>query len=316
MTEVIPATGAMLPGIFRARHDSARNGLTRRAHTQLHTALKKTPWGERSQRTFVLVRSGSVLASAECYDMHGMLNGRSFPLVGIGSVCCEPSSRGSAAAVVLIESLSRDTETPLTLLFPSAALNDLEVEGFDPMPRTEVIVRVIEDMRRGAPMPTVRGGEARDLPAIAAMGRTRADGFRFCLEREPDFIQYVMARQRLLAGLGSANTRELQFFIAEEGVTAAAYVAISAANGTWTLEECGDRDPTGARVGALLQALIAREPSLERPEIRTSLPPGFLPPQMAIVSSQPAASVIRMAARRNVATFGPGDVLYWPNDVL
>jgi hypothetical protein len=37
---------------------------------------------------------------------------------------------------------------------------------------------------------------------------------------------------------------------------------------TWTLEECGDRDPSGAGVGALLQALIAREPSERRPTIR------------------------------------------------
>jgi hypothetical protein len=316
VTEVIPATGTMLPAILRARHASARNGLSSRANAQLHTALKKTPWGERCQRTYALVRAGTVLASAERYDMHGMLNGRSFPLVGIGSVCCEASARGSSAALGLIESLARDAETSLTLLFPSAAVADLEVDGFDPMPRTEAIVRVIEDARRGAPMTTVRGGEARDLQAIAAMGRTRADGFRFCLERHPDFIQYVMARQRLMSGLGAANTRELQFFIAEEGVTAAAYVAISAVNGSWTLEECGDRDPTGARVGALLQALIAREPSRERPTIRTSLPSGFLPPQMAVVSTHAAAPVVRMAARRNVATFGPDDVLYWPNDVL
>jgi hypothetical protein len=27
------------------------------------------------------------------------------------------------------------------------------------------------------------------------------------------------------------------------------------------IEECGDRDPSGARVGAILQALIAREPA-------------------------------------------------------
>jgi hypothetical protein len=30
--------------------------------------------------------------------------------------------------------------------------------------------------------------------------------------------------------------------IAEEGITAAAYVVVSIADGTWTIEECGDRD--------------------------------------------------------------------------
>ncbi len=46
--------------------------------------------------------------------------------------------------------------------------------------------------------------------------------------------------------------------IAEEGITAAAYVVVSIVGGTWTIEECGDRDPSGARVGATLQALINR----------------------------------------------------------
>jgi hypothetical protein len=54
--------------------------------------------------------------------------------------------------------------------------------------------------------------------------------------------------------------RQLHFFIAEEGITAAAYVVISIVGRTWTIEECGNRDPSGARVGAILQPLIAREP--------------------------------------------------------
>jgi hypothetical protein len=53
------------------------------------------------------------------------------------------------------------------------------------------------------------------------------------------------------------------------------------------IEECGDRDPAGARVGALLQALLAREPAERRPIIRGWFPPGFMPPQVTIVSVQP-----------------------------
>ena len=33
------------------------------------------------------------------------------------------------------------------------------------------------------------------------------------------------------------------------------YVVISVVGETWTIEDCGDRDASGARVGALLQAL-------------------------------------------------------------
>jgi hypothetical protein len=42
----------------------------------------------------------------------------------------------------------------------------------------------------------------------------------------------------------------------------------------------GDRDPSGARVGAILQALIAREPVQHRPTIRAWLPHGFVAPQV------------------------------------
>ena len=61
---------------------------------------------------------------------------------------------------------------------------------------------------------------------------------------------------------------------------------------TWTLEECADRDPSGARVGAILQALIAREPVERRPSIRAWLPPGFVPPQVTIVSAKPSTAVM------------------------
>ena len=39
-----------------------------------------------------------------------------------------------------------------------------------------------------------------------------------------------------------------------------AYVVLSQNQFGWTLEEAGDRDPAGARLGAILQVLVAREP--------------------------------------------------------
>src|SRR5262249_1196692 len=133
--------------------------------------------------------------------------------------------------------------------------------------------RVAESERHGAPMTMVRAGEERDLADIAAMGQVRAAPYRFHLDRGRDLIHYAIAKRRLLAGLGARDGREVQFFIAEEGASAVAYVVITASGGEWTIEECGDRDPTGARLGALLQVLIARDPVEGRPVIRASLPP-------------------------------------------
>ena len=187
------------------------------------------------------------------------------------------------------------------------------------VPAMDVELTVAESPRHGAPMTLVRGGEDRDLEAIAAMGHVRAGPFRFHLDRDVDLIKHAITRKRLLAGLGPAGVRQLEFVIAEEGITAAAYVVISVVGGTWTIEECGDRDPGGARVGALLQALIAREPVESRPQIRGWLPPGFLPPQVTITSAAPAPAVVftrALSARLPRLSLSIPDVLYWRNDLF
>jgi hypothetical protein len=121
-------------------------------------------------------------------------------------------------------------------------------------------------------MTLVRGGEDRDLQAIVAMGHDRADPFRFHIKRDVDLIKHALTRKRLLAGLGLAGARQLEVVIAEEGITAAAYIVISVVGNTWTIEECGDRDASGARVGAILQALIARALSSRVPDVHLTGP--------------------------------------------
>jgi hypothetical protein len=147
------------------------------------------------------------------------------------------------------------------------------LDGFEVVPTHDVELKVAESSRYGAPMTLVRGGEDRDLAAIVAMGQARASRYRFHLERDADLVKYAITKKRLLAGLGIYGVRQLLFVIAEEGITAAAYAVISIVSGSWTIEECGDRDASGARVGAILQALIAREPVERRPVIRGWLPP-------------------------------------------
>ncbi len=86
----------------------------------------------------------------------------------------------------------------------------------------DVELTVTESSRHGAPMTLVRGGEDRDLAAIAAMGHVRAAPFRFHIDRDIDLIKHAITRKRSLAGLGSAGVRQLDFVIVEEWITAAA----------------------------------------------------------------------------------------------
>jgi GNAT superfamily N-acetyltransferase len=282
----------------------------------------KTVWGRSHQRRFALMEGPHLLASAEQYELAGTFDRRPVSICGIGSVFTDPAHRGAGHARVLLESLldrAAQSGADIALLFSRPGLEDEARHGFEAVPHSESTLRVAESERHGAPMTMVRGGEERDLAAIVAMGQVRAGPFRFHLDRDVAFVQYAITRKRLLAGLGSAGARQLHFFIAEEGITAAAYVVISVAGRTWTIEECGDRDASGARVGALLQALIAREPVERRPTIRGWLPPAFLPPQLTIVSTAPVAETM-MVRRLNLAATGPplsgDDVLYWRSDVL
>jgi len=207
----------------------------------------------------------------------------------------------------------------MALLFPQTGIDDDVGEQFDTIHLTDLTLKVAQSPRHGAPMTMVRAGEERDLAAMVAMGRARATPFRFYLDRDIDFIKYAITTRRLLAGLGSANARQLHFYIAEEGTTAAAYVILTVVGQAWTLEECGDRDASGARVGALLQALIAREPVEQCPTIRAWLPPRFLPPQVTIASAAPSTETIAVRLLGSHATAAPlcaDDVLFWRNDLL
>jgi hypothetical protein len=115
--------------------------------------------------------------------------------------------------------------------------------------------------------------------------------------------------------------------MAEEGASAAAYVVISvqgpdAAAGevVWTIEDAGDRDPSGARVGAIVQVLIARDPAEKRPSIAAWLPAGFLPPQITVVGEQQSAELMMVrpltAAGEPVRTLREEEILYWKNDLF
>ena len=321
MAIVIPAEGAILERALETAHSIAPDGLSREAYAKFDAAQLKTAWGRLHQRRFALVDGADLLASATQYDLAAVLDQRPVRVCGIGSIFSKPPHHHGGHARDLVNRLlgeaARDGAA-MALLFSDMS-HDHQIAGFEVVSMTEAELRVTESSRRGAPMTLIRGGEERDLAAIVAMGQVRATPFRFHLDRDVDFVQYAVTKKRLLAGLGPARARQLHFFIAEEGITAAAYVVISVVGDTWTIEECGDRDPSGARVGAILQALIAREPVERRPTIRGRLPPGFVPPQVTIVSEMPSTHVMMVQALGPTGVqrgFSADDVLYWLADVF
>jgi hypothetical protein len=319
---VVPAEGVILERVLDTTYPLWNGGLSRHAYGTLDAAQMKTAWGRGHRRRFALVDGAHVLASAAQYDLAAILDQRPVRICGIGSIFSEPAHRHTGHAEELVDRLldhAARNGAAMALLFSDGSQEQVQLSDFQVVPIEDVELVVTESLRRGAPMTLIRGGEERDLAAIVAMGQVRASPFRFHLARDVDFVQYAIIRKRLLAGLGEARARQLHFFIAEEGITAAAYVVVSVVGGTWTIEECGDRDPSGARVGAILQALIAREPVERRPTIRAWLPHGFVPPQVTIVSAKPSTEVLivrSLGSSMIQPRLSSDDVLYWRADIF
>ncbi len=319
------AEGASLRTILNATHKIWSEGLTPEAYERFWAAQLATPWGRRGLRRYALVDGETVFASAKLYTFDAMVDGHPIRLAGLGAVFTQPEHRGRGAAGELIERLLAKAAADgadLALLFSEIGADYYERLGFTTIITNGHTLRVTESDRRGAPATLVRSGDDRDLEAIAAIGAIRAADYRFHLTRDRDLVHYAIAKKRVLAGLGPVGARQVEFFVAEEGATAVAYVVLTIKRdggaSEWTLEEFGDRDPSGARVGAILQSLIARDPAEARLPLRTWLPNGFCPPQLQVVEAHPSADVMMVRTltdrAKTACALSGDDVLFWHSD--
>ena len=315
---IVPAQGALLDEILDHTFTVWHEGLTRPAYGQWNDAQLRTAWGRTHLRRVASVDDmGRLLSTAKYYRFDVRLRGRDGWMWGLGAVFTPPAQRGRGYATALIERLveqARGEGALLGGLFSEIGAPFYERLGFTVVPVDEVTVEVTRG--GGAPAMLVRAGEERDLPAIAAMHAARVEGVPFAVRRDVHAIRYAMARKRLLAGLGPVGLRQVEFFVAEEGASAVAYVLLSENANGWTLEEAGDRDPAGARLGAMLQVLVAREPAQRTPLIRAWWPRSFpVPPQLTLTDRGSARDLFMV---RQLADIAPpetaDDLFYWRSD--
>ena len=315
---LVAAEGALLDRIFDNTCPIWSEGLTRAAYGQWNSAQLKTPWGSRHLQRFALVdEQGNLLASAKRYRHHVRLDGRECWMAGIGAVFTPEAQRGRGHATRLIELLierERDAGALLAGLFSEIGAEFYQRLGFRIVPLDEVTVNVT--LKGGSPAMLVRSGVERDLAHIAAMHVARTAGVRFALQRDASVIHYALSKKRLLAGLGPPGLRQVEFFVAEEGASAVAYVLLSENANGWTLEEAGDRDPAGARIGAMLQVLMAREPAHRTPLIRAWWPRSMpVPPQLELTDRSDSRDVFMVRPLADVAIPETADdVFYWRSD--
>lgn len=315
---LVPADGALLDRIFDLTYPIWHEGLTREAYGRWNVAQTLTPWARDHLLRLALVDdSGALLATAKRYRYDVRVNGRTGWMCGLGAVFTPPDRRGRGHAAALIEQLlwrEKADGALVAALFSEIGTAFYERLGFAALPVKEVAVNVRR--KDGAPAMLVRAGHESDVPALAAMHDVRSAAAPFALRRDVPMITFALAKKRLFAGLSPAGARQLEFFVAEEGASAVAYVVLSVNQRGWTLEEAGDRDPAGARLGAMLQVLVAREPSARPPLIRAWWPQAFpVPPQLELTDGTDARDVLMFRPLSDVAVpTRTGDVFYWRSD--
>jgi GNAT superfamily N-acetyltransferase len=319
MAALTAASGAHLEQILRESHPLWNDGLGLEQYVRYWDAQLRTPWGRSHLDRVALVEQGFVTSSAKRYDLSARIDGRIRRVLGIGAVFTSPARRGQGGARRLIQLMIDAAEAEgfeFAMLFSEIEPAFYEHLDFVPVPLLESRIEVTR--KGGAPAMLVRAGDDRDVPSIAEMSAARSRDARFSLDRSEDWIKYGLAKRRLLSGLGPAGLREVEFLVAEEGQQAVAYVVSTVAGGRWFIEDAGDRDPSGARLGAMLQVMLARTPHLEAPEIRGWLPHGLRPPQWSSITTAPTAEVLMMRPLQDrtlpLPPLDAADVAYWRLD--
>jgi len=304
------------------------DSLTRDHYGQYNRAQFRTSWGARHLQRLGLVADGTLLASAKRYRVRMRVHGRAVDAIGIGAVFTPPELRGRGHATALLEHIleaGRADGAAMAMLFSEISPRYYERFGFSVVPMQQALVGV--SAKPGAPAVLVRSGEMRDFELMAEIHHQRATGYRFSLEYDPEWLQYSIAKKRMLSGFGPPGTRDVEFFVCEEGTRAVAWVLLQTARRrssadpeSWSIASCGDRDPSGARIGAMLQALVARTPGVRPPVIHAWWPARLEPVQLALHRRPVTGSILMTCPLDDGGRIDPAitssDVLYWHADAF
>lgn len=305
-------TGPLLEQVLDHTYGLWGDGLSRKAYGLWNLAQVKTGWGKANLSRVGLVEGDQVVASAKRYLFDAFVGGQPARVLGIGAVFTPDARRGQGLAPRLIEAMIADGQArgcSVAVLFSEIGADYYTRFGFTVVPRRMVTIDV-PHTRRGAPATMVRVADPLDFPEISALSMTYAQDASFALKRTPDLIEFGITRRRLRAGLGPSGLRQVEVFVAEEGYRAAAFIIVSRGPEGVVLEDCGDRDPTGARIGALLEAYVERDPSRPDRTLRAWLPAGLHPPQVRLSAPFDAPEIMMV---RGMTTTLP---VYWPLDVF
>ncbi len=323
---VDPQTHARLhQEILTATYPIWHDGLSADAYARWNLVQLRTPWGAKHLKRVALVDGDRWLASAKWYEIDARLEGAWVKVLGIGAVFTPMAERGRGHAAALIQAMLAEAGRlgmAAAVLFSEIGASYYEALGFTAIPRETLTLDVI--LKGGAPATLVRAGEDADLPHLAELHERTDHSARFAPVRTPTAIQFHAQKRRTQSALAPLGQRVTEFYVSEEGHRAVAYVLISRgpsgnlADGpeTMWLEAAGDRDPSGARVGAILQVLLARTPAETPPPFYAWLPDRWLPPQVRIAARTTASDILMVKAigGHTLPALHGRDITWWKGD--
>lgn len=324
MAELVRADDPLVLEILNASYPIWNEGLTLDDYRRWNDLQTRTAWGKEHIWRVALVEGGEYLASAKWYDLECRREGKPMRVLGIGAVFTPQSQRGRGRAKELLAKMMEQAAREgyhAALLFSEIGAPYYEQMGFSVIPRETLTLDVLFP-RQGPPATLVRAGDDADLKYLAEFHDTQA----FTITRTPDLIKHNVVKRRVRAASGPIGRRTVEFFVSEEGHRPVAYVLLSRGPSgnlghgpevLW-LEACGDRDPSGARVGAILQVLRARTLSEAWPVFSSWLPEGWLPQQLKVVDRRPAEDImmIRPLGNNILPPMAAKDVVWWHADAF
>ncbi len=322
MPELQRADGPQVERIITDTYPIWNEGLGLDGYRRWNDLQTRTVWGRDHLFRVALVERGEILASAKWHDLDTSLNGEPLRVLGIGAVFTPESQRGRGRARELVTRMMERAEEEgykAALLFSEIGAPYYERMGFTVIPR-ETLTLDVHFPREGPPATLVRAGEDLDLKYLAEFHHVPVFG----LLRTPDLIKSNVVKRRVRAASSPIGARVVEFFVSEEGHRPVAYVLLSRGPSgnlgdgpevMW-LEACADRDPSGARVGAMLQVLRARTLGEAWPPFCSWLPVGWLPQQLKIIDRAPADDLmmIRPLGKKVLPPMSPEDVVWWHAD--
>ena len=322
MPELVRADGPLVERIITDTYPIWNEGLSLEGYRRWNDLQTRTAWGKDHLYRVALTESGEAVASAKWHVLDCLLNAQPCRVLGIGAVFTPEEQRGRGRAKELVAQMLAQAEREgyrAALLFSEIGAPYYEQLGFTAIPR-ETLTLDVHFPRQGPPATLVRAGEDLDLKYLADFH----DVPNFGLVRTPDLIKFNVVKRRVRAACAPIGSRVVEFFVSEEGHRPVAYVLLSRGPSgnlgegpevMW-LEACADRDPTGARVGAMLQVLRARTLGEEWPVLRSWLPDGWLPPQLRIIDRVPADEIlmVRPLGKNVLPSMASEDVVWWHGD--